>query len=131
MGNNLLHCCTDKTAQLLTDPPPRIEQPKHSALKRPSFSSSSGLYKDLRSYETTHSAVLNPAAATQEVDTFLFDEESHLQVEEVEVGVTAGECMQYSGAVTCCVALRGEKGSMAVAMEEGLIVIGDRKTEVK
>ena len=91
MGNNLLHCCTDKTAQLLTDPPPRIEQPKLSPSKRPSFSSSSGLYKDLRSYETTHSAVLNPAAATQEVDTFLFDEESPLQVEEVEVEVTAGD----------------------------------------
>jgi hypothetical protein len=56
MGNNLLHCCTDKTAQLLTDPPPRIEQPKLSPSKRPSFSSSSGLYKDLRSYETSYSA---------------------------------------------------------------------------
>jgi hypothetical protein len=93
MGNNLLHCCTDKTAQLnnLTDPPLRIKQPKHYALIRPSFSSSSGLYKDLRSYETSHSAVLNPPAATQEEDTFLFDEESPLQVEEVEVEVTAGD----------------------------------------
>jgi hypothetical protein len=33
--------------------------------------------------------------------------------------------------VTCCAALRGGKGSVAVALEEGFMVIWDREMEVK
>jgi hypothetical protein len=47
------------------------------------------------------------------------------------MGATAGECLEYSGAVTCCVALGGGKGRIAVALEEGFIVIGDSKVEIK
>ena len=67
MGNNILCCCTDKSAELKsrTDGPKSRTQARNkrlSLIKRPSFSSS-GLYKDLKSYETSQSGILN---ATQE-----------------------------------------------------------------
>ena len=67
MGNNILCCCTNKSAeqQNLADGHVNRAQPRNkrlSLIKRPLFSSS-GLYKDLKSYETSQSGILN---ATQE-----------------------------------------------------------------
>ena len=45
--------------------------------------------------------------------------------------VKEGESLQFECAVTCCVALKAGESLMAVALEGGIVCIGDIKVEIK